>query len=250
MKTMSPADIARAVFNDYDMGALEKAYLHRAMRRRGGLVLRGRAAIRQDYLEDLTHFVDAPLTIDADLPRFAGFHWDRPDGGKSRRHQWVSYEGRWIARETCIDDNSPRPAKPLFHAPLGELQSGRGQLGAGEMAAFGPVAAALHQLWNGRSLDIVDQLYDVHAIWQGPVNATNQYGNSRAGLKKWLLAMFLDYPQSYVTFADTVEQDNQIALLWQWSRIHVSGQRDRVCASTWLELKDGLIVRDETVIDG
>jgi predicted ester cyclase len=243
MSPLSLAALAQAVFGLHNTAALTDAYLHRAIATRGGERIFGRDAIVQEALRLMVQHKGMRFGVDADLGDFVAMLWQGDDGRHVRRHEWVTFEGARIGAQTCVDDDRAHPSPPLFHVPLGELQSGKGQVGAGALEGFGAVASALHQVWNARFIGHIDQLYAPDASWQGP----DQQGGVSA-FKAWLLEQFLAYPQSHVTFERVITQGDQLALLWQWGRIDTKGKRDRVTGSTLVTLADGKIIDESTVV--
>lgn len=241
---MTFVDLLSALYLDHDVAALDRLYLHRAIRRQRGGRLFGRSAIRQAILSDLARFEGWDVTIHAGTDTFVDLEWLSPDGVRVRRHHWAWYENDRIAADVVITQGKAETPLSTHHGLLGELDSGRGQIGPGPLSGFSETCCQLHTLWNGRSLASLKQLYHDGLVWQGPEDR----GGLR-DLKAWWLKQFLTYPQSHIIFEREVAFGGHIALLWQWGRIDGQGVRTRVTGSSLLNILDGRIAVETLLTD-
>lgn len=241
---MTFGEMLTELYVNENVGALERLYLHRATRRSRGELIFGRDAIRQQALADLAEFSGWRFQINASTDAFADVEWLSPDGATVRRHYWIALENGRISADRVIS-RPPHPA-PIqqHHQLLGELDSGHGQVGPGELVGFSLIAQNLHKIWNGRQIGLLNALYDDEARWTGP-----GLEGGLSDLKSWWLAQFLAFPQSHVVFERELSFENHRALLWQWARIDVDGRRDRVAGSTCLHLVGDKIVQETTLIE-
>ncbi len=241
---MTLGEMLTELYVNENVGALERLYLHRATRRSRGELIFGRDAIRQQALADLAEFSGWHFQVNASTDAFADVEWLSPDGATMRRHYWITLENGRVAADRVI---ALLPhAEPLqqYHQLLGELDSGHGQVGPGDLVGFSSIAQCLHKIWNGRQVGVLNALYDLEARWTGP--------GSEGGLldlKSWWLAQFLAFPQSHVQFERELAFEDTRALLWQWARIDIHGRRDRVAGSTCLHLVGDRIVEETTLIE-
>ena len=241
---MTLGEMLTELYVNEKVGALERLYLHRATRRSRGELIFGRDAIRQQALADLAEFSGWHFQVNASTDAFADVEWLSPDGATMRRHYWITLENGRVAADRVI---ALLPhAEPLqqYHQLLGELDSGHGQVGPGDLVGFSSIAQCLHKIWNGRQVGVLNALYDLEARWTGP--------GSEGGLldlKSWWLAQFLAFPQSHVQFERELAFEDTRALLWQWARIDIHGRRDRVAGSTCLHLVGDRIVEETTLIE-
>jgi hypothetical protein len=244
MSAMTLAEMLSELYVNEDVGAFERLYLHRAIRRCRGELVFGRNALRQQILADLAQFSGWRFQINASTEGFADVEWLSPNQTSVRRHYWVKLENGCVASDTVITRSShPQPIRN-HHQPLGELDSGNGQKGPVELLGFSATTQGLNRIWNGRSLSTFAELYAGTVTWSGP----NLEGGLQE-LKGWWLEQFLAFPQSHIIYERELSFENNLALLWQWARIDTTGHRDRIAGSTILRLDGGRIVQDVTLTD-
>jgi hypothetical protein len=244
MTAFTLAQILTELYVNENVGAFEGFYLHRVIRRCRGELVFGRDAVRQKVLADLAQFSGWRFTIHTCSDEFADVAWISPDGSSVRRHYWTKRENGRIASDTVITC-SPNPEPAQHHHPLlGELDSGKGQIGPAELIGFSAAAESLHKIWNRRSLSTIAELYHEEAHWRGPESE----GGTQE-LKAWWLQQFLAFPQSQITFEREIAFENNLALLWQWARIDTNGRRDRVTGSACLQLDGGKVTQEILLTD-
>ena len=249
---------------------IAQAYLHRAARETGLVMLQGRGALLEAALAEAAAFPDATTTLGFcadDLSTFVRQQGDH----RWRGHRWLEREGSRIVRETLIEDGQVQNLAagrgaggagmmPL-HQPLGELRPGRGQFAAGDTAIVPPgwpdaaraVADAFHQVWNAKAIGCIETFWHPEAVWNGPAGA----GGGRAALARWLTALLADFPDATLLFERAIARDGVVAMLWRLHGHHRGGQgfgpatgrRIRLIGSSVLRIEAGLIVADETLID-
>jgi hypothetical protein len=258
-------------------GSLGDTYLHRAVREDALGVIHGRDAIVDEAIAIGAAFRHPEVTIVHDGPclgivevagQFEGGLWGMPRSaapayGTYREHRWSRHEGDRVLEDVVVGDRisllaalgsdiegaaaALGAANPMPPA-LGELRSGEGQLAVGPEAGFeGPGAEfvnALHRIWNGRRLDEIASLYTDDAIWHGP-------GGRRGGsadLRAWLARLLARLPDATLVF-DQIDVDaERVACLWRLFG-HVGGKRARLIGSTLLQVFEGRIVADDTLVD-
>lgn len=244
MSAMTLAEMLTEVYVHEDVCAFERLYLHRAIRRCKGELVFGRDAIRQQVLADLAQFSGWQFQINASTEGFADVEWLSPDQVSVRRHYWIKLENSRVSSDAVITRIPHLEFKRQHHQILGELDSGRGQLGLSELQEFSATTQSLHKIWNGRSIATVTELYNSAARWIGPVSE----GGFKE-VKSWWLAQFLAFPQSHITFERELSFDNTLLLLWQCARIDTDGHRDRIAGSTYLQLVGNKVVQEVTLSD-
>lgn len=244
MTTMTLVEMLTDLYANENVGAFESLYLHRAIRRCRGELVFGRDAIRQQILADLVQFSGWHFKVNASTEEFADVAWWSPDGSSVRRHYWIKLENGRIASEAVLS-SPPHPEGVRHHHPLlGELDSGKGQLGPTELGGFSATAQKLHRIWNQRSISTFADLYHDGARWSGPGSEGGTHE-----LKAWWLRHFLAYPASHITFERELTFGNGLALQWQWARIASNGQRDRIAGSTCLQLDGDKIIQEVLLTD-
>jgi len=244
MSAMTLAEMLSELYVNEDVGAFERLYLHRAIRRCRGELIFGRDAIRQLALADLAQFSGWRFQINASTEGFADVEWLSPDNLSVRRHYWTKLENGRISADTVITRAPNQEPMRCHHQPLGELDSGKGQVGPADLVGFSVTAQSLHRIWNSRSVSTFRDLYDGNAHWSGP-----SLEGGVTELKNWWLAQFLAFPQSHIIFERELSFENNLALLWHWARIDTTGHRDRIAGSTCLRLDGGKIIQDVTLTD-
>lgn len=255
MSALAELEVAVRTHRAFDR--IDTAYLHRAVREDGFGLVRGRDAICAAAIAALADEGHGAVEIVHDVGDMVVF---RAAGGW-RGHRWVWREGERILRETLIVDGAVRArslgrdvdAEALrlgrtnrSHAPLGELDAGRGQCAATAAvlphafpAAARPFAEALHDAWNRRALGGV-AAHD----WQGP---DGRHGNA-AEHADWLVHMLALLPDAVLLFERGLVASDRVALLWHLHG-HTSGVRVRVPGSTVFVLDRGVVVGEETMLD-
>nr|WP_271817061.1 nuclear transport factor 2 family protein [Dolichospermum circinale] len=244
MSALSLAEMLTELYVNENVGAFERLYLHRAIRRSRGELIFGRDAIRQQALADLAQFSGWRFQVNASTDRFADVEWLSPDNTSVRRHYWITLENGRISQDIVITRAPDQEPMKQHHQLLGELDSGKGQAGPSDLIGFSATAQSLHRIWNGKSVSTLGNLYDDNAHWSGP-----SLEGGVTELKNWWLAQFLAFPQSHITFERELSFENGLALLWQWARIDVNGRRDRVAGSTYLRLEGSNVSQDVTLTD-
>lgn len=249
---------------------ITRTYLHRATRETGSAMLHGRDALLAAALAEAAAFPDATTTLGYcadDLSTFVRQQGDH----RWRGHRWLAREGDRIVHETLVEDGQVRDlaagreaetaGMARLYQPLGELRPGRGQFAAGEAAIVPPdwpaaaraIADVFHQIWNAKAIDLVETFWHPDAEWHGPAGASG----GRAGLMRWLTALFAAFPDATLLFERAIAHDNAVALLWRLHAHHRGGQgfgpatgrRIRLVGSSVLRIEGGLIVGDETLLD-
>lgn len=238
------AEMLTELYANENIGAFEGIYLHRAIRRVRGELVFGRDAIRQQVLADLARFSGWRFKINVSAEEFADVAWMSPAGSSIHRHYWIKLENGRIASDAVLT-RSPNQERVHQHHPLlGELDSGKGQIGPAEFSGFSATADCLHKIWNCQSISSITDLYRGEAHWSGP----DSEGGTQE-LKAWWLQQFLAYPQSHITFEREIVFENYLALQWQWARIDINGHRDRVAGSTCLRLDGGKVIEEVMLTD-
>jgi hypothetical protein len=245
---------------------MEAMYLHRARREDSLGALVGRDALIADDLA-LAALGGSVAVEAAEFVRDVATLTVTVDGKRGEavalQHRWAMREGARVLREVVVADRlalatamgqdidawareigANRPAQP----PLGELRSGRGQLGAGDRA-WGckerpRVADALHRIWNGRCLDGIVSLYAEDVAWSGP---GGRMGDATA-LRRWLTRLLARLPDATLVLEDAREEGGRVALLWRLFA-HEGGVRMRLVVSQLLTMDGDRIVADETLLD-
>jgi hypothetical protein len=244
MTAMPFEEMLTELYVNENVGAFEGLYLHRAIRRCRGELVFGRDRIRQQILADLARFSGWHFKIHACTDEFADVAWISPEGSFVRRHYWIKLENGRVVSDTLVTRSPhPEPARQ-HHQPLGELDSGNGQLGPAELFGFSAPTESLHKIWNCRSISTFAELYHGQVRWSGPdcEGGTNE-------VKTWWLQQFLAFPQSHIIFEREIAFENNLALLWQWARIDTNGRRDRISGSTCLQLDGGKIIQEAMLTD-
>ena len=247
-------------------GDLAATHLHRATRLTSLYWLQGREALIAADLADLVarngHAAETMSATGAMVTvQLRGAH------GAWSRHVWSRREGARVIAETVVEDGDARLAAlgidPIGETarlaarhrptePFGELHAGTGQLAASPHAvlppdfpeAAGPLAHALHRLWNG------GQYTDAMAPWHPAVRwsgAGNTVGD-RTALRDWIMRWRARFADAVILFETAAVGDDRIAVLW---RLHgtTASRRIRLLGSTLVTVTDGLIVADETLLD-
>lgn len=263
MSVLADTEIAIRERRAFDV--FDATHLHRAAREDGFGVVTGR-----DSLRDATIAVTAdeagPVAILHDLGEMIVFQtsgW--------RGHRWARFEGGRILGETVIVDGAARSralgrdvakeavrigAGSPVHAPLGELRSGRGQLGTPAAAilprdfpeAARGVADSLHWVWNARALAATDR-----CDWRGPDGAEGD----EATYADWLSRLFAALPDAVVMIERGVVATDRIGLLWRLYGHHLAdgfgmaatGKRVRAIGSSVFTIRDGAVVAHDLLVD-
>ena len=255
---MNPADLATT-------------HLHRATRTSTLHWLRGREALIADDLATLVALAGGSVSALAvvEALRVTGF---QTEAGTWRRHCWSRYEADRVVAETVVEDTASRlaalgvdvgaAAEQLASAcplPLGELRAGAGQQAAGPYAllppgidpAARPVCDFLHRLWNGRDMALAG--WSPAVSWRGPDGLAGE----RQALRAWVLGLLVQLPDAVLMFEAAAVGGDKIAVLWRLHGHHhvdalglpASGRRIRLIGSSLVNMVDGAIVEDDTVID-
>jgi hypothetical protein len=103
---------------------------------------------------------------------------------------------------------------------------------------------AWHRIWNARALDEVSALYLEEAEWSGPSSRSG----GRAELLVWLRTLLAEHPDAWLLFDRIEEEEGRIALLWRVFA-HKGARRVRMLGSTFLTLRDGKVIADDTLVD-
>ncbi len=241
---MTLAEMLTELYANENIGAFDGLYLHRAVRRSRGELMFGRDAIRQQALADLVQFRGWRFNINVSTDEFADVAWISEDGTTVRRHYWIKLENGRIAFDAILTRSPHQERLHQHHSLLGELDSGKEQTGPAELSGFSATAEYLHKIWNFRSISSISDLYQGEAHWSGP----DAEGGPQE-LKAWWLQQFLEYPRSHITFEREIAFENNLALQWQWARIDINGNRDRVAGSTCLRLDGGKVIEEVLLTD-
>lgn len=260
MNTLADIEIAVRERGAFDL--FEATHLHRATREDGFGVLSGRDTLRDAAMADGR----GAVAILHDLGEMIVF-----ETGGWRGHRWAAYEGERILAETVIVDGAARAralgrdlgeeaarigaASPV-HAPLGELRSGRGQLGA-PAAAILPrgfperaraVADSLHRVWNARAFAAAER-----CGWHGP----DGIDGDETAYAAWLSRLFAALPDAVVMIERGIVAADRIGLLWRLHGHHLAdgfgmtatGRRVRAIGSSVFTLRDGAVVAHDLLVD-
>lgn len=259
------ADLELAVRGQRAFGRFDMTHLHRASREDGFGVVIGRDQIREAAIA-IASEETGPVAILHDLGEMIVF-----DAGGWRGHRWARYEGDRILAETVIIDGTAR-ARSLqrdvagdaarigsgtsVHAPLGELRSGRGQLGTAATAplprdfpdAARPLADALHCVFNARAFDAAGSYR-----WRGPGGVEGD----ETVFADWLIRLFTALPDAVLMIERGIASAGQIALLWRLHGHHLAdgfglaatGKRIRAIGSSVFTLHDGTVVAQDLLVD-
>ncbi len=245
--------------------AIDRAYLHRAVRRDDHGDVRGRERIIDAAIAEFAVAGTGTRIVHdlGDMIVFEAQGW--------RGHRWARRDGERILAETIVVDGVARcralggdpveaarqlgAANPV-HAPLGELRAGLGQLATAGRATLPhdfPAAArghadAMHRVWNARALGAT-----AAADWRGPEGLAGDAAAAAA----WLGTLFAALPDAVLLFERAVVGEDRVALLWRLHGHHVPGfavmanaRRIRCHGSTMLSLDDdGAVVAEDTLID-
>jgi predicted ester cyclase len=253
------------------LGCLETLYLHRARRETPYGRVAGRGAIAAEVLDELNRFPDQVIEFGPCVGCAASFTVEAGAGAARRLrykvHHWATLEGERIASEVVIRDEGAictqlgldpeararaiGEKSPVFR-PLGELRSGQGQLSTDRHALLpvpvsavsGAVIDAWHRIWNGRALDEVQALYAEAAEWAGP----SDRNGGRSEFAAWVRSILASHPDASLLFDRIEEQEGRIAILWRLFA-HRDGRRIRMLGSTFLDLRDGQVIADDTLLD-
>ena len=260
------SDIERAVRDRRAFDIFETTHLHRATREDGFGIVTGRENVRDAAIAAVIADGGGPVAIVDDLGAMIVF-----ETGGWRGHRWVRYEGARIAGETLVIDGTARArvmgldlraeafrlgaASPV-HAPLGELRSGRGQLGTADCAILPrdfPAAARavtddFHRTWNARGFGATGV-----CRWRGPDGADGDEADYAA----WLSRLVTALPDAVVTIERGVVAGDRIALLWRLHAHHLAGgfgvsatgKRVRAIGSSVFTLDGGAVVAHDLMLD-
>jgi hypothetical protein len=259
------AELERAVRERRDFSGFDTAYLHRAWRENALQRVRGRDRIRDGALAQTADEAAGPITVEAELDddrramiAFMASGW--------RGHRWAFHEGSCIVGDVEILDGAARAralarepeeeARRLgttlpVHGPLGELRSGRGQIGETEDPLLPPgfpagaagAARYLHRVWNRRDLSAVA------SEWRGPAEAN---GDGAA----FVLGILAALPDAVLLIEAGLVSGDRAAVLWRLHGHHLgqgwgtpSGQRERAIGSSVLTLSRGEVAAEDMLID-
>ena len=248
------AELQRAFRERLDFTAVDKAYLHRAIREETLGVIRGRDRIREAAMAEAAEEGPGAIRILSDLGDVLALE----TAGGWRAHIWAMHEGGRILREVFVIDRAARArslgqdaeeearrlgAMAPVHAPLGELRAGRGQLPAPNEPILSPDFPAealegaryLHHLWNRRDLSRLP------TEWTGPADA----GEAR----RLLLDLFKRLPDAELMIERGVAREDEVGILWRLHGHQTDGTRIRILGSSLLELQNGQVVAEAMLID-
>jgi hypothetical protein len=247
-----------AAYGSGAFGALADRYLHRAVVEDALGVTVGRDAIVAAAIATAAALEATGATVRHDgrslgIVEIAG----RRDAKAVtvREHRWSFLEGDLVVEDLLVADRAVLGLDPVAlgavhptQPPLGELRSGEGQLWAspssGHVGEHRELADALHQIWNGRRLDLIATLYAPTAKWVGPGRRT---GGPDA-LRGWLTGLLARLPDATVVIDRSEVTGGRVAFLWRLFG-HIAGRRARLIGSTLLTLEGGRVVADDTLID-
>ena len=253
-----------------EFGVIAAAYLHRAKRETSLGVVTGRDRLLDSSIVEAALAPNAALTLGLCAQDLATFRIDNGAAGW-HGHRWLWREGDRIVGETVIEDGVARAAAigqalaapaalAPIHSPLGELRPGQGQFAAGDSAIVPPdwPAAALtaadrmHRIWNGRAIDELKRRWHPQVAWRGP---DGRHGD-RDSLAQWLTTLFAAFPDVTLMFERAIVTADVTALLWRLHGHHhgpgfgvPTGRRIRLIGSTVLQISDGQVISDDTLID-
>lgn len=246
--------------------AVERAYLHRAVRADDYGRTRGRVAIRDAMVVEIAEGGAGPVRIVEDLGDMIVFE----TAAGWRAHRWVRRDGDRILNEILVRDGAARAraigldaadaarrgAGSPAHAPLGELRAGLGQLATTRHAALPhdfsdaarALADAMHRVWNGRALGNIGS-----RRWRGP---NGMQGDAEVAAA-WLTGLFAALPDAVLLFERAVVMGDRVALLWRLHGHHLAdglgyaatGRRVRCHGSSVLTLADGAVTDEDTLLD-
>ena len=259
-------DIEIAIRNRRAFDIFETTHLHRATIEDGFGVVTGRENVRDAAIAAVISDGGGPVTIVDDLGAMIVF-----ETGGWRGHRWARYEGVRIAGETLVIDGAARArilghdlraeafrlgAGSPVHAPLGELRSGRGQLGTADgailprdfPAAARAAADGFHRTWNARAFGMIGA-----CRWRGPDGAEGD----EADYATWLSRLVAALPDGVVTIERGIVAGDRIALLWRLHAHHLAhgfsvaatGKRVRAIGSSVLTIDDGAVVAHDLMLD-
>lgn len=262
--TLAEIEIAVRERREFDL--LERTHLHRATREDGFGVVVGRENVRDAAIADTVSGKGGPVAIVHDLgdmivfetEGWHGHRWVRREGGRIA-DEWVIVDGAARARLLGLDladEAVRRGASSAQHPPLGELRSGRGQLGT-PTAAIVPrdfpedarsVADDFHRVWNARAFGAIGP-----CRWRGPDGVDGDETSYAA----WLASLMTALPDSVVMIERGIVVGDRVALLWRLHAHHpgdgpgvpAAGKRVRAIGSSVIVSSDGAIVAHDLMID-
>lgn len=256
------ADIEIAVRQRGAFDVFEATHLHRAVREDGFGVVVGRENVRDAAMAE----GGGAVAILHDLGGMIVF-----ETGGWRGHRWAACEGERILTETVIVDGTARAralgrdvgeeaalagaASPV-HAPLGELRSGRGQLGTPAAAILPrgfpegarPVADSFHRVWNARAFAAAER-----CGWRGP----DGIDGDETAYATWLTRLFAALPDAVMMIERGIVTADRIALLWRLHGHHLAdgfgvaatGRRVRAIGSSVFTMQEGAVVAHDLLVD-
>jgi hypothetical protein len=251
------AEFLRASQERGDLTAIDSLYLNRTHREAHGQVMVGRDAIRAALGAEAAWGSIPQVAIEADLGDVVATAITvsgDPSAGSRRRHHWLTWEARRIARELIVGD-SPDSATQVrsvgLFRPLGERRAGAGQFAVGEhaivpdsaSASDGPILDALHRIWNGRDLATTETLYAPNAQWRGPAGRLG--GPSEA--RTWVSSVLADLPDSWLLFERVARSGDRLGVLWRLiadegeRRLHLLGSSIFTLAGDRVSAEDTLL---------
>lgn len=265
MSTLAVSTLAESEIAVRERGAFdwfETTHLHRAVREDGFGVVVGRENVRDAAMAEPR----GPVAILHDLGAMIVF-----ESGGWRGHRWAAYDGERILAETVVVDGMARAralgrdpgaeaarigAVSPVHAPLGELRSGRGQLGTPAAAilprgfpeAARGVADSLHRVCNARAFAAIER-----CGWRGP----DGIDGDESAYAAWLSRLFAALPDAVVMIERGIVTADRIALLWRLHGHHLAdgfgiaatGKRVRAIGSSVFTLQGGAVVAHDLLVD-
>jgi hypothetical protein len=252
------AEFLRASQERGDLTAIDSLYLNRTHREAHGQVMVGRDAIRLALAAEAAWGSIPQVAIEADLGDVVATAITvsgDPSAGSRRRHHWLTWEARRIARELIVGDSPQLEIRQersvgLFR-PLGERRAGAGQFAVGEhaivpdsaSASDAPILDALHRIWNGRDLATTETLYTPNAQWRGPAGRSGGPSEARA----WVNSVLTDLPDSWLLFERVARSGDRLAVLWRLiadegeRRLHLLGSSIFTIAGDMVSTEDTLV---------
>lgn len=269
--------LERAIREQGDLGAVDRAYRHSALLTTSLEERCGREDIAAAYAAELAQFF--PQTVDETVtvgPFFACTLSAAASSGepvKWRQHRWSRVENNRIV-DACVisdfaataahvagsfDTAAGAAAARLAAAEFfGEIRAGTGQCAPEETATLPngvpadavPWLDLMHRVWNGRRLDLLAKHSAAGSRRRSALRCDETLDEHRHDL----LRLFAAMPDLTLLFDAVVFDGERLAVLFRLHGHHrgagaATGRRVRLLGSRLARIREGMFVEDEWLID-